>query len=74
LGTDIKLLMLDEVDMPLDKESIDALADIIKHFQDDFTIMIISHNDRSKEKLEKFSKVICVEQSQNMTSKIKILS
>lgn len=74
LGTDIKFLMLDEVDMPLDKASIDALADIIKYFQQDFTVMIISHNDRSKEKIGKFSSVILVEQDQNMISRAKIVS
>ncbi len=73
LGTDIRFLMLDEVDMPLDPASIDALADIIKHFQKDFTILVISHNDRSKAKLEKFSSVIIVEQDQNMVSRAKLV-
>ena len=73
LGTDIKFLMLDEVDMPLDPASIDALAEIIKHFQKSFTILIISHNDRSKAKLEKFSNIILVEQDQNMVSRAKLV-
>lgn len=72
LGTDIKFIMLDEVDMPLDKASIDALADILKFFQKEFSVFIISHNDRSKEKLEKIGNVIVVEQDHNMTSRARL--
>ncbi len=72
LGTEVKFLLLDEVDAPLDKASTDALADLIKLFSKDFMILVITHNDRLKEKL--MSKIILVEQDQNMVSRAKIMS
>ena len=71
IGTDIKFLLLDEVDQSLDKASVDAFADIVKFFQKDFTILIITHNDRLK---DKFSHAILVEQDINMVSRSKVVS
>lgn len=71
LGIDIKFLLLDEIDQPLDKASIDALVGIIKFFQKDLTILIITHNDRMN---DKFSHTILVEQDINMVSKAKVVS
>lgn len=70
LGTEVKFLLLDEVDAPLDKASTDALADLIKLFSKDFMILVITHQDRLKEKL--MSKIILVEQDQNMVSRAKL--
>src|ERR1019366_3480139 len=66
MGNQIKLLLLDETDQSLDDQSIDSLAEIIKLFQDSFTILVITHNKRLK---EKFSNIIVVEQDQNMISR-----
>lgn len=71
LGTDIKFLMLDEIDQSLDKASVDAFADIVKFFQKDYTILVITHNDRLK---DKFSHAILVEQDINMVSRAKVVS
>jgi DNA repair exonuclease SbcCD ATPase subunit len=71
IGTDIKLLLLDEIDQALDKASVDSFADIVKFFQKDFTILIITHNDRLK---DKFSHAILVEQDINMVSKARVVS
>jgi DNA repair exonuclease SbcCD ATPase subunit len=71
VGTNIKFLLLDEIDQSLDKASVDAFADIVKHFQKDFTILIITHNDRLK---DKFSHAICVEQDINMASRAKVVT
>lgn len=71
IGTDIKFLLLDEIDQALDKASVDAFADIIKFFQKDYTILIITHNDRLK---DKFSHAILVEQDHNMISRAKVVS
>lgn len=71
IGTDIKFLLLDEIDQSLDKASVDAFADIVKFFQKDFTILIITHNDRLK---DKFSHAILVEQDINMVSKARVVS
>jgi hypothetical protein len=71
IGTDIKFLLLDEIDQALDKASVDAFADIIKFFQKDYTILIITHNDRLK---DKFSHAILVEQDTNMVSRAKVVS
>ncbi|CAB4197050.1 ABC_ATPase domain containing protein [uncultured Caudovirales phage] len=70
-GTDIKFLLLDEIDQPLDKASVDAFADIVKFFQKYYTILVITHNDRLK---DKFSHAICVEQDSNLISKAKVVS
>ncbi len=71
IGTDIRLLLLDEIDQSLDKASVDAFADIVKYFQKDFTILIITHNDRLK---DKFSHAILVEQDTNMVSRARVVS
>ena len=71
VGTNIKFLLLDEIDQSLDKASVDAFADIVKHFQKDFTILIITHNDRLK---DKFSHAICVEQDINLASQAKVVT
>jgi len=73
-GTDIRFLLLDEIDQALDKASIDAFADIVRFFQNDYTIMVITHNDRLKEKKSIFSHAILVEQNMNMVSKAKTVS
>jgi len=69
--SDIKLLCLDEVDQPFDKAGVNAFVDIVKFFQKDFTILVITHNDRLK---DKFNHAILVEQDQNMVSKAKVVS
>lgn len=69
--SDIRLLCLDEVDSALDKAGVDAFAEIVKFFSKDFTVLVITHNDRLK---DKFSHAILVEQDQNMISKIKQIS
>ena len=71
IGTDIKFLMLDEIDQSLDKASVDAFADIVKFFQKDFTILVITHNDRLK---DKFNHAILVEQDINMISRASVVS
>lgn len=71
IGTDIKFLLLDEIDQSLDKASVDAFADIVKFFQKEYTILIITHNDRLK---DKFSHAILVEQDINMVSRAKVVS
>ena len=56
---DFGLLLLDEVDAPLDKQSISYFSEVLKSFQDSFKILTITHNDYSKEKM---SNQIVVEQ------------
>jgi DNA repair exonuclease SbcCD ATPase subunit len=70
-GTNIKLLLLDEIDQSLDKASVDSFADIVKFFQKDFTILVITHNDRLK---NKFANGILVEQDLNMISKARVVN
>lgn len=71
LGIDIKFLLLDELDQSLSKGRIDAFADIIKFLQKDFTILVITHNDRLK---DKFSHAVLVEQDINMVSRARVVS
>jgi DNA repair exonuclease SbcCD ATPase subunit len=70
-GSQIKFLMLDEVDMPFSHAAVDAYADIIRFFQKDFTVFVITHNDRLK---TKFSNAILVEQDGNGVSRAKVVS
>jgi DNA repair exonuclease SbcCD ATPase subunit len=71
MGVNIQFLLLDEIDPSLDKSSVDAFADIVKFFQKDFTILVITHNDRLK---DKFKNYILVEQDINMVSKARVVS
>jgi DNA repair exonuclease SbcCD ATPase subunit len=71
LGIDVKFLLLDELDQSLSKGRVDAFADIIKFLQKDFTILVITHNDRLK---DKFSHAILVEQDINMVSRARVVS
>ena len=70
-GVDVKFLLLDEIDQSLDKASVDFFADIVKFFQKDYTILVITHNDRLK---DKFSHAILVEQDINMVSRARVVS
>lgn len=71
LGIDIKFLLLDELDQSLDKARIDTFADIVKFLQKDFTVLVITHNDRLK---DKFKTIILVEQDINMVSTAKVVN
>ncbi len=53
-GADIRMLLLDEVDQPLDEESVDAFYEILKTWSKDMTIMVITHNRQLKEKLDNY--------------------
>jgi DNA repair exonuclease SbcCD ATPase subunit len=70
-GVDIKFLLLDEIDQSLDKSSTDALAEIVKYFQKDYTILVITHDDQLK---GKFTNEVLVEQSADMVSTAKVVS
>jgi len=71
IGTDVRMLLLDEIDQSFDPTSVDEYADIVKFFQKDFVILVITHNDRLK---DKFSHAILVEQDINMVSKASVVS
>lgn len=71
MGVDIKFLLLDEIDQSLDKASVDAFAEIVKFFQRDYTVLVITHNDRLK---DKFTHAILVEQDTNMVSRARVVS
>ena len=71
LGVDIQFLLLDEIDQSLDKAGIDALSDIIRFLQKQFTILVITHNDTMK---SHFHHSILVEQDINMVSHAKVVS
>lgn len=64
LGIDIKFLLLDESDQSLSKGRVDAFAEAIKILQNDFTILVITHNDHLK---DKFSHAILVEQERDVS-------
>lgn len=51
LGVDFRMLLLDEVDQPLDAAGQDAFVDIIKKYHSKFKICVVTHNDRLKNKM-----------------------
>ena len=71
MGIDIRFLLLDEVEASLDRASVNTFSDIIKHFQKDFTILVITHKDWMK---DKFSSAILVEQDANLVSTARVVS
>ena len=58
IGVDIKFLMLDEVDSQFDESALESFVNVIKKWQDDFTIFVITHNKSLK---DKFNHAILVE-------------
>lgn len=58
VGSDIRFLLLDEVDQALDKQGIDALSDAILALSKDLTILIITHNDNMKDKFDNIITVV----------------
>lgn len=71
LGSQISLLLIDEIDQPFDDDGVDAFANIIKYFQKEFTTIVITHRNSLK---EQFRNIILVEQNQDMISSAKLLS
>jgi exonuclease SbcC len=49
VGTNIKFLLLDEVDQALDRQGIQALAETLRSLSSKFKIMVITHNDSMKD-------------------------
>lgn len=70
-GIDVKLLLLDEITQSFDSGRVDMFVDIVKLFQKDYTILVITHDDRLK---DKFSHAVLVEQDINMVSRAKLVS
>jgi DNA repair exonuclease SbcCD ATPase subunit len=52
IGRNIQFLLLDEVDRDLDRQGIEALADVIRKLSKRFKILVITHNELMKEKFE----------------------
>lgn len=67
----MEFLLLDEIDQSLDKAGADAFVDIVKFLQKELKVLVITHNDRLK---DKFSHAILVEQDSNMVSKAKVVT
>lgn len=71
LGVDIKLMLLDEVDQPLDPGSTEIFSEIIKVIQSELKVLVITHDDELK---HKFSHAILVEQDENNVSTGKLIN
>lgn len=52
VGSNVKFLLLDEVDQALDRHGIDALASAILNLSKNLKILVITHNEGMKEKFE----------------------
>lgn len=71
LGVDIRFLELDEVDQSLDDAGLEAFAEVIRKWQNDFKIFIITHNKSLK---NKFDHAILVEGDDAEGSTAKVVS
>jgi DNA repair exonuclease SbcCD ATPase subunit len=71
LGSNMKLILLDEVDSALDKASLKCFVDVIKLLQREFKILLITHNDKLR---DHFGDIILVEQGENLFSRAKYMS
>ena len=69
LGTEIKMLLIDEVDQSLDEGRVEVFEDAIKQLQKDFKILLITHNRELK---DKFNTAIIVEQDENFVSTARV--
>lgn len=58
IGSNVRFLLLDEVDQALDMHGIEALASAIKILSKEFKILVISHNESMKEKFDHVITVI----------------
>lgn len=70
-GIDVKFLLLDEITQSFDVGRVNLFVDIVKMFQKDYTILVITHDDRLK---DKFSHAILVEQDINMVSRARVVT
>ena len=52
VGSNIKFLLLDEVDQALDKKGLQALSEMIKILSKEFKILVITHNDNMKDNFD----------------------
>ena len=57
VGSNVKFLLLDEVDQALDKQGTDALADTILTLSKSLKILVITHNETMKEKFDNIIKI-----------------
>lgn len=71
MGTNIKMLLLDEVDQPLDDSGIESFSELIKDLHKEFKILVITHNNSLK---HKFLHTILVEQDQDLVSTARLIS
>lgn len=70
LGIKLQFLLLDEVDQALDKASLNIFVDLVKKLQNDFLVLVITHNDYLK---DKFSNAILIEQDETFSSTASII-
>jgi DNA repair exonuclease SbcCD ATPase subunit len=52
VGSNVKFLLLDEVDQALDQQGIESLSDTIHSLSKDLKILVITHSEPMKEKFE----------------------
>lgn len=52
MGGEVKFLLLDEVSSNLDNKGLNMFIDIVKQLSEDIKILVITHNERLKEKFE----------------------
>lgn len=64
IGVEIKFLMLDEVDAQFDDSALESFIEIIKKWQEQCTVFVISHNKMVK---DKFTHAILLEGDENGT-------
>lgn len=71
LGVEVRLLLIDEVDQCLDQGSLEAFEAAIRQLQQDFKVLVITHNNELK---AKFNHAILVEQNENFVSEARVVN
>ena len=57
IGSNVKFLLFDEVDQALDRHGVEALGESINKLSNEFKMLVITHNDYMKEKIDQVLEV-----------------
>jgi DNA repair exonuclease SbcCD ATPase subunit len=71
LGVDIKMILIDEVDQAIDEGSLEIFEEVVRKLQEDYKILLITHNNNLK---AQFNTAILVEQDENFISTAKVVN
>lgn len=71
IGVKIGLFLIDEVDQCIDEGGLEFFEEAVKQLQQDFKVLVITHNNELK---SKFNNAILVEQDEKFVSTAKVVN